>query len=125
MRLIREVLLQGITPRQVGRVIGVLTGEVVSAQIVAKLTRSLDRLEKAFHQARRKDEWAYLFFDWVSLRTRRPSGWRRLQMLVAYGVRGGSRRLQASLGSPGRVRRPGRVCCRIFIDASWKVRTCC
>jgi hypothetical protein len=30
-------------------VVGVLTGEVVSAQTVAKLTRSLDRLVKAFH----------------------------------------------------------------------------
>jgi transposase-like protein len=63
MRLIREEFLPGITTRQVGRLVGVLTGEVVSAKTVGKLTRSLDRLVKAFHQTRRKDEWSYLFLD--------------------------------------------------------------
>ena len=102
MLLIREAFLRGISTRQVGRVVGVLTGEVVSAQTVSKLTRSLDRLVKAFHQARLKDEWAYLFLDGVSLRMRRPSGRRRVQMLVAYGVRGdGSRQLLAFLRSAG------------------------
>jgi len=56
MRLIREAFLWGIPARQVGWVVGVLTGEVVSAQTVAKLTRSLERLVRAFHQAREKDE---------------------------------------------------------------------
>ncbi len=101
MRLIREAFLRGISTRQVGRVVGVLAGEVVSAQTVAKLTRSLERLVRAFHQARGKDEWAYLFLEGVHLRMRRPSGRRRGQTLVAYGVRGdGSRRLLASLRSP-------------------------
>ena len=102
MLLIREAFLRGISTRQVGRVVGVLTGEVVSAQTVSKLTRSLDRLVKAFHQAPLKDEWAYLFLDGVSLRMRRPSGRRRVQMLVAYGVRAdGSRQLLAFLRSAG------------------------
>jgi putative transposase len=49
-----------------------------------------------------KDEWAYLFLDGVSLRVRRPSGRKRVQMLVAYGVRrDGSRQLLAFLRSPG------------------------
>ncbi len=126
MRLIREAFLRGISTRKAGRVVGVLTGEVASAQTMAKLTRCLARLVKAFHQARRKDEWAYLFLEGVSLRMRRPSGRRRVQMLVAYGVRGdGCRRLLAYLRTPRRVRRPRRFCCRIFIDADWKARTCC
>ena len=102
MRPNREAFLRRISTRQAGRVVGVLTGEVVSAQTVAKLTRSLERLVKAFHRAREEDEWAYLFLDGVSLRMRRPRGRRRVQMHVAYGVRGdGSRRLLASLRSPG------------------------
>jgi len=102
MLLIREAFLRGIATRQVGRVVGILTGEVVSAQTVSQLTRSLDGLVKAFHQARLADEWAYLFLDGVSLRVRRPSGRQRLQMLVAYGVRAdGSRRLLAFLRSRG------------------------
>jgi len=102
MLLIREAFLRGISTRQVGRVVGLLTGEIVSAQTVSRLSRSLDGLVKAFHQARLQDEWAYLFLDGVSLRVRRPSGRKRLQMLVAYGVRAdGSRRLLAFLRSPG------------------------
>ncbi len=102
MLLIREAFLRGLSTRQVGRVMAILTGEPVSAQTVSKLARALDRLVKAFHQARLKDEWAYLFLDGVSLRVRRPSGRKRVQMLVAYGVkRDGTRRLLAFLRSQG------------------------
>jgi len=102
MLLIREAFLRGISTRQVGRVVAMLTDEVVSAQTVSKLARSLDEAVKAFHQMPLKDEWAYLFLDGVSLRVRRPSGRKRLQMLVAYGVRrDGSRKLLAFLRSQG------------------------
>jgi putative transposase len=102
MLLIREAFLRGISTRQVGRVVAILSGEVVSAQTVSKLSRALDQAVKAFHQAPLKDEWAYLFLDGVSLRVRRPSGRKCVQMLVAYGVRqDGSRRLLAFLRSQG------------------------
>ena len=100
--LIREAFLRGISTRQVGRVVGVLTGEVVSAQTVSQLTRDLDEAVRQFHQARLEDQWAYLFLDGVSLRVRRPSGRQRVHMLVAYGVRrDGSRQLLAFLRSNG------------------------
>ncbi|MBI3336145.1 IS256 family transposase [Candidatus Peregrinibacteria bacterium] len=100
--LIREAFLKGISTRQVGRVVSILTGEVVSPQTVSKLTRSLDCLVKKFHEARIQDEWAYLFLDGVSLRVRRPSGRKRVQMLVAYGVRAdGHRQLLAFMRSQG------------------------
>ncbi len=102
MMLIREAFLRGISTRQVGRVVGIVTGEVVSAQTVSKVARSLDRMVKAFQQARLKDEWVYLFLDGVSLRVRRPAGRQRVQMLVAYGVRAdGSRQLLGFLRSRG------------------------
>src|SRR5579863_1668801 len=102
MMLIREAFLRGISTRQVGRVVGIVTGEVVSAQTVSKVTRSLDRLVKAFQQAPLKDEWVYLFLDGVSLRMRRPAGRQRVQLLVAYGVRAdGSRQLLSFLRSSG------------------------
>jgi transposase-like protein len=102
MMLIREAFLRGISTRQVGRVVATVTGEVVSAQTVSKLCRSLDRMVKVFHQARLKDEWAYLFLDGVSLRVRRPAGRRHVQMLVAYGVRrDGTRQLLAFLRTTG------------------------
>ena len=100
--LIREAFLRGISTRQVGRVVATLTGEVVSAQTVSKLTRDLDRAVEKFHQARLRDEWVYLFLDGVSLRVRRPAGRQRVQMLVAYGVRAdGSRQLLGFLRSRG------------------------
>jgi putative transposase len=100
--LIREAFLRGISTRQVGRVVAILTGEVVSAQTVSTLTRNLDQAVRQFHQARLEDEWAYLFLDGVSLRVRRPAGRKRVQMLVAYGVRrDGSRQLLAFLRSQG------------------------
>ena len=100
--LIREAFLRGISTRQVGRVVATLTGEVVSAQTVSKLTRDLDEAVRQFHQARLSDHYAYLFLDGVSLRVRRPAGRKRVHMLVAYGVRrDGTRHLLAFLRSQG------------------------
>src|SRR5215467_14132014 len=84
--LIREAFLRGISTRQVGRVVATITGETVSAQTVSKLTRDLDEAVRQFHQARLSDDYVYLFLDGVSLRVRRPSGRKRVQMLVAYGI---------------------------------------
>jgi transposase-like protein len=48
------------------------------------------------------DDYGYLFLDGVSLRVRRPSGRKRVQMLVAYGVRrDGTRHLLAFRRSQG------------------------
>jgi putative transposase len=100
--LIREAFLRGISTRQVGRVVATITGETVSAQTVSKLTRDLDEAVRQFHQARLSDDYVYLFLDGVSLRVRRPTGRKQVQMLVAYGIRqDGSRRLLAFLRSQG------------------------
>ena len=100
--LCREAFLQGISTRKVGRVVAIVTGEPVSAQTVSTVAKSLDRLVKRFHEAPVQDEWAYLFLDGVSLRVRRPAGRKRVQMLVAYGVRrDGQKRLLAFVRSQG------------------------
>jgi len=100
--LIREAFLRGISTRQVGRVVATLTGETVSAQTVSKLTRDLDEAVRQFHQVQLGDDYAYLFLDGVSLRVRRPTGRKRVHMLVAYGVRrDGTRQLLAFVHSQG------------------------
>jgi putative transposase len=102
MLLIREAFLRGISTRQVGRLVAIVTGEAVSAQTVSTVAKSLDGMVRQFHEMRLQDEWAYLFLDGVSLRVRRPAGRKRVQMLVAYGVRrDGSRRLLAFTRSQG------------------------
>jgi len=119
--LIRAAFLRGISTRQVGRVVATLTGETVSAQTVSKLTRDLDEAVRQFHAARLADDYAYLFLDGVSLRVRRPAGRKRVQMLVAYGVRrDGTRHLLAFLHARGRARRTGRPCSRICTGAAWR-----
>jgi putative transposase len=100
--LIREAFLRGISTRQVGRVVALITDEVVSATTVSQLTRDLDDAVQQFHEARLDDDYAYLFLDGLSLRVRRPAGRKRVQMLVAYGVRrDGTRHLLAFLRSQG------------------------
>jgi hypothetical protein len=61
--LIREALLPGISTRQTARAVATLTGEVVSAQTVSRITQELDRAVREFHQAGLSDEYAYLFLD--------------------------------------------------------------
>ena len=100
--LIREAFLRGISTRQVGRVVATITGETVSAQTVSKLTRDLDEAVRQFHQARLDDDYVYLFLDGVSLRVRRPTGRKQVQMLVAYGIRqDGSRHFVGLPAQPG------------------------
>lgn len=100
--LIREAFLRGLSTRAVGRVVALLTEEAVSAQTVSRLTRDLDQAVAQFHQARLTDDWRYLFLDGVSLRVRRPAGRKRVQLLVAYGVRAdGTRHLLAFTRSTG------------------------
>ena len=100
--LIREAFLRGISTRQVGRVIGMLTDEPVSAQTVSRLTRSLDAKVREFHKAPLKDEWAYLFLDGVWMKVRRPAGPQKVLLLVAYGVKAdGERQLISFIRAKG------------------------
>jgi putative transposase len=95
-QLIRQAFLRGISTRQVGRVVAVLTGEEVSAQTVSRLTRVLDQAVKKFHERPLGDDWAYLVLDGVWLKVRRAFGPQRVLLLVAYGVRrNGQRELLA------------------------------
>ncbi len=102
MLLIREAFLRGISTRQVGRVVAILTGEPISAQTVSRLTRDLDAAVARFRQAKLNDDWVYLFLDGVNLKVRRPAGRQCVQMLVAYGVRAdGTRQLRGFIRSKG------------------------
>jgi putative transposase len=95
-QLIRQAFLRGISTRQVGRVVAVLSGEQVSAQTVSRLTRVLDQAVKEYHERPLGDDWAYLVLDGVWLKVRRAFGPQRVLLLVAYGVRrNGQRELLA------------------------------
>jgi transposase-like protein len=98
---------------------------VVSALTVSRLTRDLDEAVRQFHQAPLSDEWVYLFLDGVSLRVRRPTGRKRVQMLVAYGVRrDGKRELLAFLRTRAKARAPGKDCWEICTGAGYGASLC-
>jgi putative transposase len=100
--LIREAFLRGISTREVGRVVALVTEEAVSPQTVSRLTRELDGLVKQFHEAQLEDDYVYLYLDGVSLRMRGPDKRKRVHMLVCYGVKSdGTRRLLAFMRSKG------------------------
>lgn len=106
--LIRDAFLRGLSTRAVGRVVALITDEAVSAQTVSRLTRDLDHAVAQFHAAAVGDAWRYLFLDGVSLRVRRPGGRKRVQLLVAYGVRpDGTRHLLAFTRSTGESQAAG------------------
>src|SRR6266567_745216 len=89
--LIRQAFLRGISTRQVGRVVAILTGEPVSAQTVSKLTRVLDHAVRAFHQRPLGDDWAYVVLDGVWLKVRRAFG---PQRVITDGCPGLARALE-------------------------------
>jgi putative transposase len=90
--MIRQAFLRGISTRQVGRVVAVLTGESVSAQTVSQLTRVLDQAVQAYHQRTLGHDWAYLVLDGVWLKVRRAFGPQNVLLLVGYGIRRDGRR---------------------------------
>jgi hypothetical protein len=53
---------EGFPRARVGRVVAVLSGEEVSAQMVSRLTRVLDRAVRAFHERRLEDHWLICFW---------------------------------------------------------------
>jgi putative transposase len=100
--LLRQIFLRGVSTRQTGRVVALISGERVSAQTVSRLTRVLDEAVKKFHHAPLDDDWAYLILDGVWMKVRRVWGPQRVLLLVAYGIRAnGERRLLAFMRARG------------------------
>src|SRR2546428_1399883 len=86
--LIREAFLRGISTRQVGRVVATLTGEVVSAQTVSKLTRGLGEAVRQVYPGQLGGGYSFLFLDGVSLRGGGSTGSQPGQMLGGLRRRG-------------------------------------
>ncbi len=85
-QLIRDVFLRGVSTREVGRVLGAMLGEEVSAATVSRVVRSLSAEVRQFHAAPLSDEWRYLLLDGVYLRVKGAAKVRRRLILCAYGI---------------------------------------
>jgi mutator family transposase len=125
--LIREAFLRGISTRQVGRVVTVLTGEAVSAQTVSRITRSLDPGGGAVSSSAVERRLRVFVFG-RSEPAHAASGAAQAGA-HAGGLRRAPGRHPPSAGlsaQPGREPgRLGRACWKISIGADWKARSCC
>lgn len=122
--LIREAFLRGISTREVGRVVALVTEEAVSPQTVSRLTRELDDMVKQFHEAQLEDDYVYLYLDGVSLRMRGPD---KRNVCICWFATESSETAHAgcwlSCGAKVRARQTGEVSWRICSDEAWRERT--
>ncbi len=92
--VIRDVFIRGVSTREVGRVLGAMLGEEVSAATVSRIVRTLTAEAERFHRAPLADTWRYLLLDGVYLRVKGAAKVRRRLILCAYGIStSGQRRL--------------------------------
>ncbi|MFP5231955.1 MAG: transposase [Acidobacteriota bacterium] len=56
-------------------------GLAVSAQTASNVTRDLDAAANQLHQARLKDEWAYLLLDGMAVKVRRTAERQQVQSI--------------------------------------------
>ncbi|MCK5358713.1 MAG: IS256 family transposase [Elusimicrobiales bacterium] len=87
-KLVMEMFLAGISTRRVKEVLEPLYGkQMISAQTVSSISKSLNKEVKKYHRKRIKDEYVYLFFDGVYLKAKSPIHSKSRCMLVAYGIK--------------------------------------
>jgi putative transposase len=90
---IRELFFQGISTRNVGKVLKLLTGESVSAGTVSRLTKQLDDEVRAFHLRPLEERHRYLFLDGVVVSSRQGASHGKLVLLCATAITHGGKRV--------------------------------
>jgi len=85
--VILEMFLSGVSTRRVEEVLRPLVGVgSVSAGLVSKVTKVLDKQVKGFHYRELKDRYEYLILDGIYLNAKSPVYKKRRCILVAYGI---------------------------------------
>ncbi|MEW6686647.1 MAG: IS256 family transposase [Candidatus Edwardsbacteria bacterium] len=86
-RLILEMFLNGVSTRRVEEVLTPLFGpNSVSAGLVSKVTKVLDKQVRRFHQRKLLDKYEYLILDGIFLNAKSPVEKKRRCVLVVYGI---------------------------------------
>jgi putative transposase len=80
------MFLRGISTREVGEVLEVLTGTTVSPSTVSRVCQALDGLVAAYHQRPVADAYRYLLLDGIWLRCKGAQEGRKVVVLAAYGI---------------------------------------
>ncbi len=82
-----RMFCRGVSTRQVGDILDVLTGSSVSASTVSKVAKVLDLHVRKYHQRPLQDRYQYLLLDGVVLRSKGADGPKKVYVLTAYGIR--------------------------------------
>ena len=85
--LVREMFLSGVSTRKVQEVLAPVLETRLSAQAVSRITRSLDREVRRFHEKELDDNYRYLFLDGVVLKVKGAVGVKKKVVLCAYGIK--------------------------------------
>ena len=85
--LVLEMFLGGVSTRRIEEVLRPILGYgSISAGLVSKITKVLDKEVKRFHIRKIKDKYEYLILDGIYLNTKSPIYKKRRCILVAYGI---------------------------------------
>lgn len=83
---ILRMFCRGVSTREVGAILEVLTGASVSHTTVSETSRALDQHVRAYHQRPLQDRYLYLLLDGVVLRSKGADGPKKVLVLTAYGI---------------------------------------
>jgi putative transposase len=81
-----QMFLRGVSTREVGEVLEVLTGSAVSATTVSEVCKALDGHVRAYHTRPLQDQYQYLLLDGITLKCKAATGLKKVVVLTAYGV---------------------------------------
>jgi len=85
-KMIRAMFLAGVSTRRVGEVLNIVWGEEVSPQTVSNICCSLNREVDSYHRRIIPDNYVYLFFDGIVLKTKTSTGVKKKPVLACYGI---------------------------------------
>lgn len=112
-KLIREMVIKGVSTNKVGDILDVVMGYRLSKSYVSEATKELDAAVQEYFARPLDDGFVFLFLDAISVRVRLELKVKRFFLLVAYGIRAdGSRELI----SFQRVRSESALCWQHFLE---------
>lgn len=119
-----QLFLRGVSTRQGGGLLGLLTGRGVSATTVSPVPRVLNEQVAAFHRRPLSDTYRYLLLDGIWLCCKGAQASRKVVVLVAYGLtaRGGGRSLTFARRA-ARTKRRGAAFCPASTRGGWSAIT--
>ncbi len=81
-----RMFCRGVSTREVGDILEVLTDTKVSASTVSEVVKALDEHVRRYHQRPLEDRYQYLLLDAVCLRSKGADGPQKVLVLAAYGI---------------------------------------